>query len=126
MLQIYDVLQTLQEPHVNLRQFLDALDGVTLFQRLSDGEDTQVGRISQLLVEVLELRVVVAHESVHTLTDHSQSLLYHLLEAATDTHDLTHRLHRRTDLTAHTSKLRQVPTRYLTDHIVELRRHIGR
>ena len=94
MLQIHDVLQTLQEPHVDLRQFFDTLNGVTLFECLGDGEDTQVSRISQLLVEVVELRVVVAHETVHTLTDHTQTLLHHLLETAADTHNLTHRLHR--------------------------------
>ena len=87
------MLQTLQEPDINLRQLLDALDGVTLFKCLGDGEDTEVGRISQLLVKVVELRVVVAHEAVHALTDHAETLLDHLLEAAADGHDLTDGLH---------------------------------
>ena len=126
MLQVYDMLQTLQEPDINLREMFDALNGVTLFECLSDGEDTEVGRISQFLIEVVELRMVVANESVHTLTNHAETLLDHLLERAADTHNLTHRLHRRTDLTAHASELREVPAGYLTNHIVEARSHVGR
>ena len=118
------MVQALREPDVDLRQLFDALNGIALFERLGDGEDTQVGRISQLLVKVLELRVVVAHEAVHALTDHTQTLLHHLLERTSDRHDLTDGLHGRTDLTAHTSKLGEVPTGDLTDHIVEARSHI--
>ncbi len=119
VLQVDNMLQALQEPNVNLGKLLDTLDGVALFESLSDSKDTQVGWVSQLLVEVIKLGVVVAHETVHALTNHTQALLNHLLEAATDTHNLTNRFHRRTNLTAHTSKLSQVPTRNLTDHIVE-------
>ena len=125
VLQVDNVLQALQEPDVDLREFLDTLDGITLFKGLSDGEDTQIGRISQLLIEVVELRVVVAHETVHALTNHTQALLYHLLERTSNRHDLTHRLHGRTDLTAYASKLREVPARNLTDHIIEARSHVG-
>ena len=94
MLQVNDMLQSLQEPHVDLCQQLDALDGVTLLECLGDGEDTEVGGVGKFLLEVVELRVVVAHESVHALTDHAQTLLDHLLDAAADTHDLTNGLHR--------------------------------
>ena len=50
MLQVNDVLQALQEPHVDLGQLLDALNGVALFQSLSDGEDAQVGGVGQCVV----------------------------------------------------------------------------
>ena len=124
MLQVNDMLQSLQEPYINLRQFLDALDAVALFQSLCNGEDTQVGGVLQFLVEVVELRMVVPHEAVHALSDHTQSLLDHLLEGAADGHDLTHRLHRRADETTHAGELRQVPARNLTNHIVELRGYV--
>ena len=125
VLQVDDVLQTLQEPDVDLRQLLDTLDGITFLEGLGDGEDTQVGRISQFLVEVVELRVVVAHKAVHALTNHTEAFLHHLLEATADTHDLTHRLHGRTDLTAYTGELGEVPAGDLTNHIVEAWCHVG-
>ena len=93
VLQVDDVLQSLQEPYVNLRQLLDALHGVALFQSLCDGEDAQVGGVGQLVVEVVEAGVVVAHEAVHALANHAQALLNHLLEGAADGHDFAHRLH---------------------------------
>ena len=95
MLVIYDILHALDEPRVNLGQLLDALDGVTFLQSLGDGEDTEVGRVGQrvvqviefhvvrvrkLLIQVVELGVVVADETVHSLTNHTETLLEHLLE----------------------------------------------
>ena len=45
MLQVNDVLQTLQEPHVDFGQLFDTLDAISLFQRLCNGKDTQVGGV---------------------------------------------------------------------------------
>ena len=87
------MLQSFKEPYINLGQFLDALNGIALFQSLCDSKDTQVGGVSQLVVEVVELGVVVAHEAVHALSNHTQTLLNHFLERATDRHNLTHGLH---------------------------------
>ena len=126
VLQVDDVLQSCEEPLVDLRQFFDAVDGIAFLQSLGDGEDAQIGGILQGVVEVVEACVVVAHEAVHALANHAQTLLNHLLECAADGHDLTHRLHRRANETAHTGKLRQVPARNLTNHVVEARSHIGR
>ena len=84
------MLQALQEPDVNLGQLFDALNGITFLQSLCNGKDTQVGGVLQFVVQILELGVVVAHESVHALSDHTQSLLDHLLERTSDGHDLTY------------------------------------
>ena len=80
MLVIYDILHALDEPRVNLGQLLDALDGVAFLQSLGDGEDTEVGRVRKLLIQVIKLGVVVANETVHSLTNHTETLLEHLLE----------------------------------------------
>ena len=80
VLVIYDILHALDEPRVNLGQLLDALDGVAFLQSLSDGEDTEVGRVGKLLIQVIELGVVVAYETVHSLTNHTETLLEHLLK----------------------------------------------
>ena len=87
------MLQSFKEPYINLSELFDTRYGITLFQSLGNSEDTQVGGVSQLVVEVVELGVVVAHEAMHALTNHAQALLYHLLERATDRHNLTYRLH---------------------------------
>ena len=119
------MLQALQEPDVNLGKLLDALNTITILQRLCDSKDTQVGGVCQGVVQVVELGVVVAHETVHALTNHTQTLLNHLLKRATDRHNLTHRLHAGTNLTADTGKLGEVPTRNLTNHVVQRRSNIG-
>ena len=119
VLVIYDILHALDEPRVNLGQLLDALDGVTFLQSLSNGEDTEVGRVGKLLIQVIKLGVVVAYEAVHSLTNHTETLLEHLLERTADRHDFTYRLHGRTNLAAYTGKLGKVPTRNLADHIVK-------
>ena len=119
VLVINDILHALDEPRVNLGQLLDALDGVAFLQSLGNGEDTEVGRVGKLLIQVFELGVVVAYETVHSLTNHTETLLEHLLERAADRHDFAYRLHGRTNLAAYTGKLGKVPTRNLADHIVE-------
>ena len=126
VLVIDDVLHPFDEPWVDLREFVQSLDAVAFLQSLGDGEDTQVGWVRKFLVEVVEACVVVAHKAVHTLSDHTQTLLQHFLERTSDGHDFAHRLHRRTDLAAYTHKLREVPAWDLADHIVERRSHIGR
>ena len=119
VLVIYDILHALDEPRINLGQLLDALDGVTFLQSLGDGEDTEVGRVGKFLIQIIELGVVVAYETVHSLTNHTETLLEHLLERTADRHDFAYRLHGRTNLAAYTGKLGKIPTRNLTDHIVE-------
>ena len=120
------MLQTLQEPYVDLCQLLDAGYCIALFQSLCNCKDSKVCRISKLFVKILELDMVVAHESVHALTNHTKAFLHHLLEAAANAHYLTYRLHAGTNLTADTCKLSKVPTWNLTDHVVEIWSNISR
>ena len=126
MLQIDDVAQFFEEPNVDFREFLDALDAVALFQSLRNGENAQVGGVFQCVVEVVEMGVVVAHETVQTLPNHSQTFLNHLLERAANRHDFADRLHTRTDEARNACEFRQVPTRNLANHIVERGRNVGR
>ncbi len=125
VLEVDDVLHPLDEPGVNLRQLLDALHAVALLQGLGEGEDAEVGGVSQLLVEVLEADMVVADEAVHALPYHPQALLQHLLEAASDAHDLAHRLHAGAYLAAYASELREVPSGNLADEVVQRGSNVG-
>ena len=101
MFQIYDMLQALQEPNINLSELLDMFHRVAFFQSLSNGEDTEIGRILQGVLKVIKLSVIVADKSMHALTNHAQSLLNHFFETASDTHDLAYGFHGRTDKTAY-------------------------
>ncbi len=119
VLQVYDVLQSLKEPLVNLGQLLNAVDGVAFLQCLCDSKDAEVGGVGQCVVQIVELGVVVAHEAVHTLAYHAQTLLNHLLEGTSDGHDFAHGLHAGTNVARDACKLGEVPARNLTNHIVE-------
>ena len=123
--EVHDVLHRAQEPRVDLRQLVDALHGVALFQCLGDGEYAQVRGVGQLLVQVVEGQVVVPHEAVHPLPDHAEPLLDDFLERVPDGHDFAHRLHARADAPRHADELREVPARYLHNHVVHLRGHRG-
>ena len=72
------------------------------------------------------MEFVITYETMHTLPNHTKTFLNDFFERAPDRHDLTYRLHARTDFTRYTGKLRQVPTRDLTDIIVKLRSNICR
>ena len=119
MLVVNDILHALNEPRINLGEVEESLYGVALFKSLSNGEDTEVGWVGKFLVEVVEFDMIVAYKSVHSLTNHTETLLKHFLKRAADRHNLAYRLHRRTDLTAHACELGEVPTWNLTDEIVE-------
>lgn len=80
----YDIFKSLDKPLVNLCQFLNALDGVAVFECLGDGEYTQVGRVGECVVKVVEAQVVVAYEAVHALTYHAESFLDYLLKRLAD------------------------------------------
>ena len=123
---IYDVFQFVQEPRVDFRQFVDTLDRISFFQCLCYGKDTQIGRVFQLVVKVLEREVVVTYKPVHALSDHTQAFLHNLFKRFTDRHDFADRFHAGADLAAHTRKLRQVPARDLGDQIIDLGGLVGR
>ena len=126
MFVVDNVFQFADEPRVNLGQFVDALDGITFFQRLCDGKDTQVGRIGQFVIQVRETGMVIAYEAVHALTNHTQSFLDNLFKRSSDGHDFAHRLHAGADAVGYAGKLVEVPARNLANQVIQLRSHIGR
>ena len=88
-----DIVELLEEPAVDFRQFVNLVDGVARAESLRDDEDAAVGRLAQGLVDVGDNQFFVLHESVHPLPNHTQALLDSFLEGAADSHDLAHRLH---------------------------------
>ena len=88
-----DVLQLLQEPAVNFGKLVDTVHGVAFAHGLGDNENTLVGRLHQRPVDVVDIQVMIANESVHPLPYHAQAFLNHLLECSADSHHFAHRLH---------------------------------
>ena len=117
----HDSVEFLQEPPVYLGQFVYLIDGISGTERFGDNEDTGVGRFMECLVDVGYHQLLVFHETMHALSDHTQPFLDRLFEGAPDRHHLAHRFHARPQLTSHTMKLTQIPARDLADHIVESR-----
>ncbi len=116
---IYNILQTIKKPSVNLSEFMYALHRVTLEHRLGYGEYALVSRLLQSVLQFGKVTLIVAYKSMHTLPYHAQTLLNSLLKGAADSHHLAHRLHRRAYLAAHAVKFSEVPARYLAHYIVE-------
>ena len=119
LVNVYDMLQFLQEPLINLRQVVYLVDGIVLVHGLGDDEDTLVGRLAQCCIYVGYLQFLVLHEAMHALANHSESLLQSLLEIASDGHHLSYRLHARAKLLVYTTELGKIPTWNLADHVVE-------
>ena len=92
-----DVLQLVQEPFVDLGEIVDLIYSVAGTHCLGDHEYTLVGRLPESLLQVSDLEFLVADESVRSLTDHSESFLDGLLEAAADGHNLADGFHRGAD-----------------------------
>ena len=119
---IDDVLQLIQEPLVNLGKFVDALNIVLRqMHRFRDNENSLVSRFTQGGINIGNLQFLVFHKTVHTLPYHTQALLDGFLEVATDGHHLAYTLHAGTQFLVNSMELRQVPTGYLADHIVQSR-----
>ena len=87
------MLKLLEEPLVDLCKFVNLVDGVALMHSLRDDEHTLVGRLAQSCVDIVNLKFLILYEAMHTLTNHTQTLLDSLLEVATDSHNLAYRLH---------------------------------
>ena len=120
LIDVDDVLEFIEEPAVNLGEFVNAVDVVVRqVHRLRDDEDALVGGLAEGLVDIGNAKFLVLHETVHTLPYHSKTFLYGFLEVAADGHHLAHGLHRRAQFLVNAVELGEVPAGYLADHIVE-------
>ena len=118
---LHDSVKFLQEPLVDLRQFMYLVDGISGTECFRDNKDAGIGRFMERLVDVGDHQLLVFHEAVHALSDHTQTLLNRLFEGTTNRHHLAHRFHARPQFACHTVELAQIPTRDLADHIIESR-----
>ncbi len=80
MLVVYDILHALNEPRINLCKFFDTLYCITFFKSLSNCEDTKVGWVFEFLIKIFKLSMIISDETVHALSNHTETLLKHLFE----------------------------------------------
>src|SRR5262249_4482073 len=116
-----EALDLVQEPAVDVRQLVDAIDRHARRQRRRDGKNALVGRMAQLLFQFAAAEMSVADEAVHADLEHAQGLLQRLFELAADSHDLADRLHTRADALRRHAELLQIPARYLHDDVIQRR-----
>ncbi|GKT75685.1 hypothetical protein ColTof4_08108 [Colletotrichum tofieldiae] len=117
VLAVNKVLQLVQEPLVNLGQLMNPVHRVVLVEHgLANGEPAAVGGVLELVVQVLEL---VALEANELGIDLANSLLERLFKGASNSHDLTDRLHGTADVTLDVLELGQIPAGNLGDDIVK-------
>ena len=113
--------ELVEEPFVDLGQFVDAVYGPTKHHGLGYVEDTGVGGIGEGVGQVLHFVGLVAHEAVGPLAYHPEALLDGLLEGEAYGHHLADRLHACADLAGHSVELAEIPTRDLAHDILHVR-----
>ena len=99
---LHDIHQLLQEPFINLSQFVHLIDGVASAKRFRDHENTFIGRFAQGFINVGNNQFFVLHKTMHSLSDHTKTFLDSFFKSASDSHHFTHRFHRRTQLSIYT------------------------
>lgn len=112
---------------VNLGQLMNLVDVVTLLvHSVRDNEETHISGLLEHTVHLLVgLALDIRLEAAPPRIDLTDSLLQGFLERATDSHDLTDTLHRRTNFAPDVRELRKVPLRDLGDDVVEGRFEAG-
>src|SRR3569833_388767 len=119
-----DVLELVQEPLVNLCQFVDTIDRVVFVKHgLADRQPPPVARVLELKVKIGKLIALEADNSRVYLAD---CLLEGLLDRPANGHDFADRLHGASDISLDVLELGKVPTRDLGDDVIERGLEIGR
>ena len=121
LLQIKNIPEFYQEPPVNPGQLVDPVYAVAFLKGFLNDQDTHVGRFGKLLIDVLDLHLMVAHESMHALSDHPDPFLNRLFEGPSDGHDFTNRFHTGIDQLGNALKFVQIPARNLAYDIIQCR-----
>ncbi len=98
---------------------MDSVDGIAFGKGLFDHHDPHISGFRQFMVDVLNFHLMVAHKTMHALSDHADTLLDRLLKGASNGHHLTHRFHTGIDQLGYSLELIQIPAWNLTDYIIQ-------
>src|SRR4030042_2557434 len=116
----------MKEPGINTGEIIYFFNGKAMFKCIGNYKYPHVGGFGQFLFDVAEFQVTVAHKTVHTLTDHAQSLLYGLFKSSANGHNFSHAFHTASDLFGYPYEFVEVPARNFADDIVKSRFKKGR
>jgi hypothetical protein len=123
----HDVLDLGQEPGVDLRQLEELLLRVALAERLADVPDALGAGVRKFVLQILAIGLDLV-ETVHADFKTAQRLLEGFLERAPHRHDLTDRLHLRSEAVVGLREFLERKARNLGHDIVDrgLERRRGR
>ena len=120
-IQLNNMLQALQEPIINFRQFMNALHAISFIHRLCDSKNTLVCRCFESRIQIIHTQILILRKTMHALADHTQAFLHGIFECTADSHHFAYRLHGTAEFTIHAAELTQIPTRDLTYHVIQCR-----
>ena len=119
----YDVLHFLQEPQVYVRKFRDFFWRNAVLERVRYRENAAGRRFADFfhIVRDVQISVPLRYKAVGADREHAERFLEHLLERATDGHDLADAFHFCSYLELSVLELVDVPAGHLEDEVVERR-----
>ena len=123
VLHVYDDLQLIDEPLVDLRDVVDLLVAVATAKCLGDHPDTTViDTVKQLMkIMIVEVGEVVGHQRIDVLLEGTDGLHEAALEVVCNRHHLTGRLHLGAESVLCGDELIERKTRHLDNTVVEHR-----
>ena len=120
---VYDDLQLIDKPLIDLRDAVDLLVAVATAECLGDDPDTTViDTVKQLMkIMVVEIREVIGHQRIDVLLEGADGLHEAALEVVCNRHHLTGRLHLGTEDVLCGDELVERKTWHLDDTVIEHR-----
>src|SRR5574344_384409 len=113
------MLQLIKEPFVYFSKLMYLIYCIALMHSLRYDKHTFICRLTQSCIYIIYFKFLILYEAMHTLTYHSQALLYSFFKITANSHNFTNRLHAGTKFTVNATELTQVPAWYFTNHIVK-------
>ena len=83
----------MQEPFVDFREVVYFVYCVSFAECFVNGENTFVGRFLQSVFHVLYFKIFVVYESVHSLSNHADTLLDGFFESPAYSHYFAYGFH---------------------------------
>ena len=83
---VHDVHQLLQEPLIDLRQFVHLINGISGTESFGYDKNTLVRRFTERLVYIRDNKFLIFHETMHPLSYHTQTFLNGFFKSTADSH----------------------------------------
>ena len=87
---VHDVHQLLQEPLIDLRQFVHLINGISGTESFGYDKDTLVRRFTERLVYIRDNKFLILYETMHPLSYHTQTFLNGFFKSTANSHHLAY------------------------------------